>query len=441
MKNRNLLFIRMVWILSLFLALLPFSAKAGETRSFFRYAAILTRDGNPEASARILLGHYTATINSQDTNDGAVLSRKKVASALPAGSAKAHSLIDANNCKRSVDSASSVTSGAPVEREIASDFFAVPDVIPAFDSISGGSSASIDFQLSDGLIYMQVSLNGSKPLWMMLDSGSSISVFDQSVSNALGLTLHGEENAYGPGQGSTQKLAFANHTTLTFGGGELTDQTVGTLPLDWFSREVGRSTDGFLGSNVFRKFVVEIDYSDRVLRLYDPAVYSYSGPGHHLPLEFAWDNIPSVRAEVIARDGTSISGIFLIDTGSADAIWLTKAFTDAHPELLSADESIEVPSVVAVGGEVRSLLGQVPAIRLGGFVVSELITQFSQNTSGLFAAPSLAGIIGAETLRRFTVIFDYSHREMILQPNAYYSDAESRGYTAKCQHLDSIPGA
>ncbi len=269
---------------------------------------------------------------------------------------------------------------------------------------------------------MQASLNGSQPLWMMLDTGSSVTVFDEPVSKTLGIRFLGEGNAYGPGQGSSQKLAFASHATLSFAGAELGDQTVATLPLEWFSREVGRSTDGFLGSNVFRNYVVEIDYANQVLHLHDPTTYSYSGSGQRLPLQFIWDNIPSVRAQVLAQDGTEVSGVFLIDSGATSALWLTKAFSNAHPEFLSAKDTIEVPNVVAVGGELSARVGWVPAIRLGGFVVSMPFTQFSQNTSGILATPDLAGIIGAQMLRRFTVIFDYAHREMILDPNEHFGD-------------------
>jgi hypothetical protein len=207
-----------------------------------------------------------------------------------------------------------------------------------------------------------------------------------------------------------------------FGGEELGDQTVATLPLDWFSREVGRSTDGFLGSNVFRNYVVEIDYANQVLRFYDPAAYSYSGPGQRLPLQFIWNDIPTVRAEVVMQDGTAIMGTFLVDSGATTALWLTKDFSEAHPEFLSAQETIELPSVVAVGGEVSARLGHVAAVRLGGFLVSMPLTQFSQNTSGIFASPFVAGTIGAQTLRQFKVIFDYRHREMILEPNDHFGD-------------------
>jgi hypothetical protein len=112
----------------------------------------------------------------------------------------------------------------------------------------------------------------------------------------------------------------------------------------------------------------------------------------------------------------------LVDSGATTAIWLTKAFSVAHPEVLSAQDTTEVPKVVAVGGELSARLGRVQAIRLGGFEVSMPLTQFPQNTSGIFATPGIMGVIGAQMLRRFTVIFDYPHRQMILEPNEHFSD-------------------
>lgn len=421
MKNRNLLFLRMVWIFGVFLTLLPFSVKAEEMRSFLRYAAILTHGGNSEASARFLPRHYATTINAQDANGWPVLIRKKVVLAVPPGSGKTQALTGMSISERLDSRAPAVTSEVLAQCKRSLDSFAAANAIVALQSISD-STAAIHFQLTDNLIYMQASLNGSQPLWMMLDTGSSVTVFDESVSKNLGIRFPGKGNAYGPGQGSAQKLAFASHTSLMFAGASLGNQTVATLPLEWFSRAVGRSTDGFLGSNVFLNYVVEIDYANQVLRLHDPASYSYSGSGRRLPLQFMWDNIPSVHAEVVAEDGTASAGVFLVDSGATTALWLTRAFSDAHPEFLSAQETIEIPNVVAVGGELSARLGRVPAVRLGGFLVSMPLTQFSQNTSGIFATPDLAGTIGAQMLRRFTVIFDYLHGEMILEPNEQFGD-------------------
>ena len=404
MRKKNPSFPRMLWILGSFLALLPFSVKAGDMRSFFRYAAIFNRGDGSGASARILPGHPATAISAQNTN-GRPVGTSNVVLALPA-SGRTEARLGTNSRMCLANGSGPITSEA----------------IPHSHSLLDTGAAPIHFELADSLIFMQASINGSHPLWMMLDTGSSVTVFDESVSKMLGIRFLVEGNVDGPGQGSSQKLAFASHTTLMFGGEELGDQTVATLPLDWFSREVGRSTDGFLGSNVFRNYVVEIDYANQVLRFYDPAAYSYSGSGQHLPLQFIWNDIPTVRAEVVMQDGTAITGTFLVDSGATTALWLTKDFSEAHPESLSAQETVELPSVVAVGGELSARLGHVAAVRLGGFLVSMPLTQFSQNSSGIFAAPNVAGTIGAQTLRQFKVIFDYAHGEMILEPNEHYSD-------------------
>ena len=424
MKIRNLALPKMTWIFSVLLTLFPFSLRAAKTVPVLRYAAILARGRNHEPSIWVSLGTYSTASDWRYARVWPRLHRtpENVALNSPLGNGGLPPRVaEINSSKRSALGASATPSRIPGPCDDSSPSFTTADnLVPSYTLRR--SSQPIPFQLTDGLIYMQASLNGSSPLWVILDTGSSYTVIDASVSKMLGLDFRGGGIAYGPGQGSTQEFTFADHATLMFAGAELDDQTVATLPLEWFSRELGRRVDGFLGSNIFQNYIVEIDYADQLVRFHDPASYSYSGSGEHFPIEFLWDNIPSVRAEVLTQDGTAIQGTFLVDSGATTAIWLSRAFSDTHPEFLSAQETIEVPNVVAVGGEFSARLGRVPAVRLGKFLVSMPLVQFSQNTSGIFATPGLAGTIGAETLRRFTVIFDYPHREMILEPNNHFSE-------------------
>jgi hypothetical protein len=113
------------------------------------------------------------------------------------------------------------------------------------------SLAAIPFQLTDGLVFIQAKLNGAGPLWMMLETGSSVTMLDESVSMMLGVPFVDEGSVYGPGQGSGQRLVCGKHATLSFGEVEVGDQTVSSVPLGRFSRELGRGADGFLGSNAF----------------------------------------------------------------------------------------------------------------------------------------------------------------------------------------------
>lgn len=414
----------MTWIFSVLLTLFPFSSRAAKIVPALRYAATLARGRNQEPSTWVSRGTYPTASDWRYTHLWPELRHtpENVAlnSFLGSGGLPPRE-VETNHSKRSALGASATSSRIPGQCDDSPLSSATADT-PVTSPTTSRNSQPIPFQLADGLIYMQASLNGSSPLWVILDTGSSYTVIDASVSKMLGLDFRGDGIAYGPGQGSTQEFAFAGHATLMFAGAELDDQTVATLPLEWFSQELGRRVDGFLGSNIFQNYVVEIDYANQLLRFHDPASYSYSGSGEHFPIEFVWDNIPSVRAEVLTPDGTAIQGVFLVDSGATTAIWLSRAFSDTHPEFLSAQETIEVPNVVAVGGEFSARLGRVPAVRLGKFLVSMPLAQFSQNTSGIFATPGLAGTIGAETLRRFTVIFDYPHREMILEPNKGFSD-------------------
>jgi len=179
-----------------------------------------------------------------------------------AGSERTKAVISASKDKCLRDDSQAISHALQAQRQLAVRVFGGAETTGAVHSASDAGSAPIHFELADSLIYMQASINGSMPLWMMLDTGASVTVFDESVSKMLGIRFLGEGNVDGPGQGSTQKWAYANHTTLMFAGKDLGDKTVATLPLEWFSRQVGRRTDGFLGSNVFRNYVVEIDYAN-----------------------------------------------------------------------------------------------------------------------------------------------------------------------------------
>src|SRR5260370_33217343 len=95
MKNKNLSSPKVVWICSLFLALLPFSVKAEEIRSFFRYATVFTRSGNSGESARILSGHYTTAITAQSANGWPGVNGKEDVTALPTPRGRTGALISA----------------------------------------------------------------------------------------------------------------------------------------------------------------------------------------------------------------------------------------------------------------------------------------------------------------------------------------------------------
>jgi C-terminal processing protease CtpA/Prc len=64
----------------------------------------------------------------------------------------------------------------------------------------------------------------------------------------------------------------------------------------------------------------------------------------------------------------------------------------------------------------------LPNIQLGRFTIHNPVAIFFQDKQGVMASPEFDGVIGAEILRRFKVVFDYSRQQMILEPNRHFSE-------------------
>src|SRR5262245_30249333 len=63
--------------------------------------------------------------------------------------------------------------------------------------------ATIPFQLIDKLIFLPVQVNGSEPLWFVLDSGASGCVVEKQSAERLALKTQGSGQVGGAGAGKT----------------------------------------------------------------------------------------------------------------------------------------------------------------------------------------------------------------------------------------------
>ncbi|MGH9821723.1 MAG: PDZ domain-containing protein, partial [Blastocatellia bacterium] len=57
-------------------------------------------------------------------------------------------------------------------------------------------------------------------------------------------------------------------------------------------------------------------------------------------------------------------------------------------------------------------------------VMTHPIASFSEDAEGEGATTGYAGVIGGEFLRRLKVIFDYSHRRLIVEPNSHIDEPD-----------------
>src|SRR5437016_8843235 len=168
--------------------------------------------------------------------------------------------------------------------------------VPPTRFASGNSALRIPFELTSNVIFLQVRVNGSEPLWFVLDTGAAGTVLDASRAKMLGLKVSGGGNIEGAGE-NTAAAGMAKDVPFNLTGLDFQAREIAVLPLSNLNHYVGRVVDGILGHNFFSRFVVEIDYAARTLNVYDPKTFQYSGTGDSIPLELK-DNAPSVRARL-----------------------------------------------------------------------------------------------------------------------------------------------
>lgn len=300
---------------------------------------------------------------------------------------------------------------------------------------SGERAHAIPFELDDNLIYVRVSVNGSRPLSFILDTGAHSMIHArQARSIGLKLKLIGQGGGIGTKQPDvylvTEKVSFsltgvvlspARLLALSLDAAESCvnefniDEEGRKIPSDRSKQsEARREVDGILGKEFFDQFVVEIDYAQRLLNVYGPSSYKYAGTGKSIALEIGEQHI-FAQAQIRAAGRAPLAARFLLDTGSAHAVSLLKPFIDKHNLLPSTEGMTSLPAC-GLGGHAKeqSWIGTLEALQLGEFKINGPVTEFRLSEPNTDAD----GFIGGAALRRFKVIFDYSRRRMILEPRA-----------------------
>lgn len=285
---------------------------------------------------------------------------------------------------------------------------------------NASEALTIPFELYDNFPFLQVRVNGSEPHSFMLDTGASTSLLNQTLADSLGLGpkhLHGTR--IGTGESSTT-LGFAKGVVLGLGIVDLPAQSVAVIPLAEIESKIGHEIGGVVGADIFKRYVVTIDYSTMRMRLYEPRSFAYDGKGEVIAIRLS-GNRPFFRAYVTPVGSKPIDAELVIDTGDDSTVAFHTPFVEKH-NLRALGQKL-IPHVsTGASGESRNWRGRVSSLQVGKFEIDHPIATFSEATKGSEADRSYDGVLGGEILRRFSVTLDYSRRQVILEPNTAFND-------------------
>jgi hypothetical protein len=262
-----------------------------------------------------------------------------------------------------------------------------------------------------GLATVPVQIGDSRPLNFVIDSGSEHTALNDAELVEQ-LNLHTRYAGSGTGMGGAQlRVLIAPDVAIRSAESELfrTDLVVHHLS-SLKNHEMGRHFHGLLGSDLFERYVVDINPAAGTIQLHDPDHWSYDGPGHTIPLIME-SRRAFIKAKVITAKGRTAKVRLMVDTGSENHLAL----------ILGSHRNLEVPknhakvTALGLGGEVTVLVGPVKSFKAGSLVLGRTPAAFFHPDSMPSARniSNFDGLIGNGILAQYRTILDY-HRKMLI---------------------------
>ncbi len=292
--------------------------------------------------------------------------------------------------------------------------------LPKLKFPGGKSVVEVPFEVEGNWMVIPISINNSRPLRFVLDTGAQGTFLQNSqLADSLKLKIVGKMQIRGAGGGGAgREASVAENVTYNIGGIELSNGGLVVAPSPSDARFAPKH-DGAIGRIVFATLVVEVDQEKQVLRFYEPSKYKYNGSGTILPLTFDEGGRPYTIASVAVSDDKLIPIKVVVDTGGSHALSLD---VGSKPEIKLPEGAAKVVLGRGAGGEITGSTGQVKKFQLGGQTVENVPTIFPDSNSGITGIGGRQGSLGAGVLRRFKVTYDYSRKQMIVEPNKFFRD-------------------
>jgi membrane-associated protease RseP (regulator of RpoE activity) len=130
-----------------------------------------------------------------------------------------------------------------------------------------------------------------------------------------------------------------------------------------------------------------------------------------------------VAAKFTEPRGKTLEGGFIVNTALDTSVVISNRYAEAHRLLRSHWKMIPVWDSEMDNAQ-GALVGRSKGFQLGPYFAEEALVTFSKADPPGTSDPRIAGEIGGGMLRRFTVVFDYPHHQMILQPNTHFTNEE-----------------
>lgn len=285
-------------------------------------------------------------------------------------------------------------------------------------------SVKIPVEIHNNLILMPVRVNSSYSFDFIVDTGVRTTLLTEPlIANLLTLKDVRPIQVRGLGEGEKIDAQIARGLRMSLPGGvEGKNMRMIILPEGAvsYSGMFGRPVVGIMGYDLFRSFVVEIDYYHKYIRLTRPDQFrAKKRHGEAFPIILRQSK-PYIKAGMVDYNGDTLSTDWLVDTGASQALSIF------HQEIQPPENYLDAFIGRGLSGDMFGKIGRVRQFHVGqgdAYTFNDVIAGFPDLTSIRWVATQAKHYtnLGAAVLSRFKVTFDYSRYFMYLKKNPNYN--------------------
>ncbi|MGJ8714676.1 MAG: aspartyl protease family protein [Maribacter stanieri] len=285
---------------------------------------------------------------------------------------------------------------------------------------AGKKFHKVKFQLINNLIVIPIEVNGSE-LSFVLDSGVGTPIlFNLADQDSIQLNNVTEITINGLGEGDPINALKSTGNFVQLGNAKNTSQNIYVV-MDAginFSPSLGIPVHGIIGYDLFRDFVVDINYINKTIKFYDPNLYKYRTSKNTRVVDMSVIRRKAyLDAFVMINKTDEIPVKMLLDTGSSDAVWLFE------------DERIQLPEKhyedflgQGLAGNIYGKRTKINHLKIADFILSDAKAAFPdmETFTTITDFGGRNGSLGGEVIKRFNIAFDYTNKKLILTKNSNF---------------------
>lgn len=289
-----------------------------------------------------------------------------------------------------------------------------------FSLPEGDTYEKLKFQLINNLIVIPLEVNGTE-LSFIMDSGVSTPIlFNLADQDSIQLNNVSEIMINGLGGGEPISALSSTKNHFKLGKINNTAQRLYVV-MDGdlnFSPSLGIPVHGIIGYDLFKNFVVDINYANKTIKFFNPETYVYKNSKKAQALDISLVGRKAyLDASVFLKDDTELDVKMLLDTGSSDAIWLFEDHRIKIPEKHYEDFLGK-----GLAGNIYGKRTKIEQLEIGNFSLKDAKAAFPDmlTFNTIKDLGNRNGSLGGEVLKRFNIIFDYPNEKITLRKNSNF---------------------